>query len=434
MIHRINVFILSLLIAISPIILMNQANAAVGGWTMSNPVAQGASTAYDGAKQVIIDGKNYVKKGTAIVTPTATGVAKTLAKGVAGVALSVAVEQLLGAVDWVLDPANNQIKYTNSSPDDPSNYQYRWRWDYNLPQFDCYSASSCVSAGNALHDYAISTGTPEGNRVVWDKCVSSGSNFYCTGKTKAGSSRNMTIPRAVNPAYDPNADTEQKTLPLEVVAAQVISNAEGNTDKKAGAQVATGAAAADIVAEAEADQTGVKARPIAQQLENSASTKPADEAAAEKDATATGTAKPQVDPVTGEAAPPTDIALKFPMLCGLMPVVCEAAQVVVVRVPEAIEAVKEWVKPEEPVDKETKVDVEPSPVAPTDTNYLQWNAYCPFTAKSDDISINGETSALSSDLTSWCTMASEIKPFVLLAGALASLMIVSGVGLGRGED
>ena len=122
------------------------------------------------------------------------------------------------------------------------------------------------------------------------------------------------------------------------------------------------------------------------------------------------------------------------MLCGLMPVVCEAAQVVVVRVPEAIEAVKEWVKPEEPVERETKVDVEPSPVAPSETNYLQWNAYCPFSAKSDDISLNGENSTLSSDLTSWCTMASEIKPFVLLAGALASLMIVSGVGLGRSED
>ena len=45
-------------------------------------------------------------------------------------------------------------------------------------------------------------------------------------------------------------------------------------------KVATGAAA-DIVAEAETDQTGTKARPIVQQGENSASTKPADEAAAE---------------------------------------------------------------------------------------------------------------------------------------------------------
>lgn len=429
MIHRINVFILSLLIAISPIILMNQANAAVGGWTMSNPVAQGASTVYDGTKQVIIDGKNYIKKGTAIVTPTATGVAKVLAKGVAGVALSVAVEQLIGAVDWVLDPANNQIKY--SSPDQPiPTYQYIWFWNAAPPTSS--GLSHIIGSTPEASCAALASIYNETFSHVSKKVITSESQGSAQCNWSSGSYQNVKI--YPNPLYNPTAEKEEKTIPLETVAQQVISNAEGNTDKKAGAQVATGAAAADIVAEAEADQTGVKARPIVDQLTGSASTKPADEAAAAQDATATGTAQPKADPVTGEAAPPTDIALKFPMLCGLMPVVCEAAQVVVVRVPEAIEAVKEWVKPEEPVERETKVDVEPSPVAPSETNYLQWNAYCPFSAKSDDISLNGENSTLSSDLTSWCTMASEIKPFVLLAGALASLMIVSGVGLGRSED
>ena len=39
--------------------LVTQANAAsVGGWSMSNPVAQGASVLYNGAKNVIINGKN----------------------------------------------------------------------------------------------------------------------------------------------------------------------------------------------------------------------------------------------------------------------------------------------------------------------------------------------------------------------------------------
>src|SRR5690606_40742610 len=85
----------------------NTANAStVGGWSMGNPIAQGASTVYEGSKNVIINGADYVKKGAATITPSASNVAKTLGKGVAGVALSVAVEQLLGAVDWILDPAN----------------------------------------------------------------------------------------------------------------------------------------------------------------------------------------------------------------------------------------------------------------------------------------------------------------------------------------
>ena len=52
-----------------------------------------------------------------------------------------------------------------------------------------------------------------------------------------------------------------------------------------------------------------------------------------------------------------------------------------------------------------------------------------FTPQSTSLQINGETSQLDSDLTSWCQMASEVRPFVLLAGALASLMIISGVSL-----
>ena len=91
--------------------------ANVGGWTLGGGVAQGASTVYEGTKKVVIDGVDYIKKGTAKITPPATSVAKVLARGAAGYALSVAVEQLLGSVDWVLDPANNQIKYKEVSQD-----------------------------------------------------------------------------------------------------------------------------------------------------------------------------------------------------------------------------------------------------------------------------------------------------------------------------
>ena len=88
---------------------------------MGNPIAQGASAIYEGSKNVIINGADYVKKGAATITPTAANVAKTLGKGVAGVAVSVAVDQLLGAVDWVLDPANNQITYKHdASPTQPN--------------------------------------------------------------------------------------------------------------------------------------------------------------------------------------------------------------------------------------------------------------------------------------------------------------------------
>mgnify|MGYP000467544148 CR=1 FL=1 len=67
------------------------------------------------------NGAKKIATGTAKITPTAAQVSKVLARGAAGYALSVAVEQLLGAVDWVLDPANNQIVYTpGASPTQPN--------------------------------------------------------------------------------------------------------------------------------------------------------------------------------------------------------------------------------------------------------------------------------------------------------------------------
>ena len=92
----------------------NTAYAAGGfaPWTITNTVAQGASTILTGSKEVILNGAKKIATGTAKITPTAAQVSKVLARGAAGYALSVAVEQLLGAVDWVLDPANNQIVYT----------------------------------------------------------------------------------------------------------------------------------------------------------------------------------------------------------------------------------------------------------------------------------------------------------------------------------
>lgn len=433
MIHRIQVFFLSLVIAISPIIFINNANAAsIGGWSLSNPVAKGASTLYQGAKNAIINGKNVAKTSTALITPAAADVAKVLRGGVAGYALSIAVEQLLGAVDWVLDPANNQIVYYQDPTEPPHLFLNPITADRTKP----VSASvACTAFGDFQKQYSWKSYTFSitGDLSKGYKC-----NFKVTldNDSKVISTSDL-YPIVLNP----EVEREKKTLSLETVAQQVISNAEsGDTN----AQAATTAAASDIVSEAEKD--AVKARPIVNQLEANSKTA--------TDETATGEAVPK-DPTAPDAAKPTDISLEFPVFCSWAPTVCEAAQTVISfprtltewwetsnskadgwvnSISQAWTAVKDWVKTEEPAERQTKVDIE-SPVVPEmNNNYLQWNAYCPFTAKSDEISINGETSALSSDLTSWCTMASEIRPFVLLAGALASLMIVSGVGLGRSED
>lgn len=142
------------------------------------------------------------------------------------VAFTTAVEQLIGTVDWVLDPANNQIKYIDKNQ--PINtYQYIWIWNG-------------TSSSNPSSNYLISS-TPEGAcrlvAPVYDVTLSNVSNIVITSESNGNARCNWTngayqyVNIDVNPLYDPNAEQEQETLPLDVVAQQVISNANSGDDE-----------------------------------------------------------------------------------------------------------------------------------------------------------------------------------------------------------
>ncbi|MGM7389976.1 virulence factor TspB C-terminal domain-related protein, partial [Acinetobacter baumannii] len=46
----------------------------------------------------------------------------------------------------------------------------------------------------------------------------------------------------------------------------------------------------------------------------------------------------------------------------------------------------------------------------------------------------GDTSAsIDYDLSSWCELASDLRPFVLAAGALMSFLIAAGIVMGRDD-
>lgn len=429
---------LSIAIVLAPIFLMSSANAAnVGGWTLGGGVAQGASTVYEGTKKVVIDGVDYIKKGTAKITPPASGVAKVLARGAAGYALSVAVEQLLGSVDWVLDPANNQIVYTK--PQDPTKVPpdspICWTW----------SGGTCESLDSVVKKI-LSTNMP-GWKIKSYTCPTASSvtkpgiRINCTSVLSYPGYPDRDYPAnplsVVNPNYDPSAEPqdEKKTLPLDVVAQKVISNAEsGDTN----AQAATVAAAADIVAEAEKDSA--KARPIAQQLESSAQTKPVDEAAAEKANEAQGQSKPN------EANPEAmDLSLEFPVFCGWAPLVCEAAQVVIsfpntltgwwdtakskseewaLSISEAWTAAKDWATSEPEKEDSTELEFEELDLGADEVN-LSGSNTCPQDSVS--FSVMGQSVTLDMPYQPVCDALNFFKPAVLLVGAVASVYIVAGV-------
>ena len=86
--------------------------ASAGGWAFSS---------FDVAKSVVTAMKNG---GTAAVTVAKSPISQKIAKGIVGgvivgAALPLAISQITGialtAVDWVLDPANNAIKYRDKT-------------------------------------------------------------------------------------------------------------------------------------------------------------------------------------------------------------------------------------------------------------------------------------------------------------------------------
>ena len=403
---------------VSALIIRPSFASTVGGWSLGGGVAQGASTVYEGTKKVIIDGKDYIKKGTAIVTPTATGVAKVLAKGVAGVALSVAVEQLIGAVDWVLDPANNRIIYYETKTDSHCSRPFSAAGGFSGGT----SASAlCTTIKNRLGYKSVSTG-PLDAACTATCTFNNGDTALVSGKVVG------------------QVETEEKYLPLPVVAQKVISNAQGGD---ATAQVATTAAAADIVSEAEKDN--VKARPISQQLESSASTKPADEAAAAESNTATGTQTQ--NPTKPDA---TDLKLEFPAFCGWAPTVCEAAQVVISfpqtltnwwetsktkseewasSISESWSKVKEEYNEKPKENTDTELDI-PDPTPPDINTDISFGGSCPA-SRSVPVSFAGISTEIEFSFQWFCEIASIAKPVIISISAFAAALIVAGV---RTED
>lgn len=431
--------IISILICIQIALFPAFAFAAnVGGWTLGNPIAQGASAVVNGTKTAIINGASVIKNSTAKITPTATGIAKVLARGGAGYALSVAVEQLLGSVDWVLDPANNRIKYSdpNSSipcsdncPSSPKIYKFG-----SGSLASNYYASTSGACSAWIEFEKNSSGQPD------QYSSATYSNGRCTATRTIGSSvyplQSPHLGAYNNPAYDPAVEDKPKSIPLDVVAQQVISNAASGD---ANAQQAIVAAAQDIINEAETDNT--KARPIVNQLEANAETA--------TDETATGEAVPKADPVTGEQAPPTDISLEFPKFCTWAPTICEAAQTVITfpntltewwetanskadewasSISQAWTEAKEWITGEPdlqedqtdlPIEEQT-LDRDPSSF---DTDYIVLGSQCP-SFEPYTVEVGPISKTLSMDLSPLCDFAAQVRPAILGMSYLTAAGIV----------
>lgn len=364
------------------------ANTSVGGWSAVDVITAGATNTINATKTA--GGK--VLKSAITIAPQAGKVGKYLLRGGAAGALALAVPQLIGeGVDWVLDPANNSIKYTVET-DDPSSPTLSNLYTYNGKNFATPKSAVEYACKSFLgSNYSHNTPVTTDGGYARSFCVDLRGNQTAVASKKIG-----------NPAYDPNAEKEKKLIPIDTVAAKVISNAEAG---HAPSQEAVKATALEGFAAGEHD-----AALEAAATESDAGTEnPPD------------TENPPKDPdAPAEPFDPAGIisainALKA-LLAGILSSITGLADIF------------NSDPPPEKTQKETDVPVDDLPptkgASDFDVNYINFGGQCPV-LPSFNVGIGGASSALTFDMTPLCDMAVKIRPAVIAIAYFIGLGVIA---------
>lgn len=378
------------------------------GWSVTKRLVQGATTFFDGTKNIVLNGKNYAATGTAAITPAADQVAKMIVRTGAVLAVDLAIKALIGSVDYVMDPTNNQVKYTVVK-DPNSTYVYHViDKDVTSPTAACnyyYSKQSYKEISNQ-------------NSLV----KNGGASVYCSATIKY-SCMQGTSTCSTSIAYEfyrvaiVTGDKEEKTLPYSAVATQIISDAiSEKADSKAYVS-----SVADTALESDESRQIIGADQVVQQLNSSQSIPTT--------TTATGTATPSTtgtgtgEPISSQPAP-YNITINFPEACGWMPSICSGLQSVV----NYLNGFNTWLNEfgkDTSLPNNEKPEFETQSVSPTE-NYISWAASCPPDAHVP-VELYGTHSTITFSWAPWCELLSIIKPAIVFSAYMGAAFIVLGL-------
>lgn len=389
---KLSYIILSLFIAFAPA--YAYATTSTGGWTLTDSLIAGANTTIEAAKTA--GGKAV--KSTAVVGASAAKVGKHLIKGGGQAALAYAVVELLGeGIDWVLDPANNAVRYTDPADENSSAHQYLAVYKKNSDFLYPFTASTreaaalgnCLASGNVFSH------------------MNSNTSFTCN-TVKGAWAYNGTI--SLNPSYDPDAPSEEyKYLPIDTVAAKVISNAEAGHAPSQEAVKATaleGFAAGDF--DASLDASAV-------------------------DATDTDTPVDPDAPTDPNAPPVPPPAFELPAFCSWAAPVCAFATWAQQEWSEfvlTITALKDWLFEEPaPNDADNTIDPTPVPITPVQVA-IDFVGSCPAPL-TFEYKIYNQTFNPSVPFTPMCEVAIMINPVIKICASIAAIYIVAGIRQGN---
>ncbi|MEQ1087534.1 virulence factor TspB C-terminal domain-related protein [Acinetobacter seifertii] len=401
------VCIISFFLTFSPSLVF-ATTVADSGWSVSKQFVKGATTFYNASKDVIINGKKVAATSAAAIAPNASQVAKMIVRTGATAAVTVAIQELLGAVDYVLDPENNRVKYFVTPETNP---QFLYGPSSDLTASSAYGSCQKMNAANG-------NGSSWIGNISFD--ASRGRYGYCVGENYPNG---WQINQYPNPAYDP-AHKEEKSIPYESVASQIINDAEAeNADAKAYVS-----SVADTALDSDESRQLVPSSTMTQQL-NGAEALPTTEAAA-------GTATPTADPAdpTAPKAPPTDIKLNFPVFCSWAPTVCQAAQAAIEFPKTAAgwwKTLDTWltslVKDDVTEPEQPDYEIEEPDLNLGVQQYISGPAFCPED-RHIPLSMGGQSLDIIISYSALCTVAQQFRPAVILMSFLAGAFIITNTG------
>ncbi|HHP0277654.1 virulence factor TspB C-terminal domain-related protein [Acinetobacter baumannii] len=423
------------IIAITPnFIFLQSANAttvAGEGWSVTKKLVQGATTFYDGTKNIVLNGKNYAAKGSAFIIPNATQIGKMISRTGAVLAVDLAIKALIGAVDYVMDPANNNVIYYDRN--NPTNCLF---YSYIVTAGSSYKACGLEAAANLAKPYleSIDSTYKSYSLVSCSRTNSSDPNstsYYsgtCTFNrihktTGASSTTWFSVSALSNPAYSP--ENNKKTLSYEAIGYQLISDANSD-NANAKAYVSS---VADTALEQDEERQLVPATDIVNQLNYNQSI-PTTE-------TAQGQSTPQADPndPTAPKAPPTDISINFPIFCDWAPTVCQAAQAAIdfpKTVADYWKKTDKWMNDSASDTSETKPEVKELELNFDDGSRINFDQTCPQ-PQPIQVTFMGVTQDASFSFEPLCNFMIMIRPFVIGSAYLIGAYIVIGLSRGNSE-
>lgn len=380
--------------------------ASAGGWSFSS---------FDVAKSVVTAMKN---SGTAAVTVAKSPISQKIAKGIvgsviAGAALPLAISQLSGfalnAIDWVLDPANNAVKW---KPKAGTKVGYYKVGDVRgtSPQDVC---EKYINARGGLGNITSIVGRSDQFCIVY-------SDLYPNGGA------------AAMWQFVETGDYNFRSIPIPTVADKIYDNAKTDSDSRS----VVNDAVKDYVNEGSADTALDNAKADADASHACGSGTHWSGSACVADTPSTPSTPTTPDTPFDPTSIIDAIGKVFDAVMSLPDVINNALDSLLVDIKDFFQPVIDkvtdtidWIKSDpDPQTDNTKPDIDTTPPTKSatdfDTDYLRFGGQCPATP-STSLSVGAVSVPLSIDLTPLCDFVVMVRPAILAMAYLSALFVVA---------